>query len=116
LRSLALCLSRLCLHSSAAPRDLHSFPTRRSSDLQRRHLRPGQAVRRRSIAGEGVAIGGGLRQRLVSVRKIQLTPQASKDRLWRRSEEHTSELQSRENLVCRLLLEKKKTQSLESQR
>src|SRR5690606_39808469 len=29
----------------------------------------------------------------------------------RRSEEHTSELQSRENLVCRLLLEKKKIQS-----
>src|SRR5690606_39880164 len=29
----------------------------------------------------------------------------SKDK---RSEEHTSELQSRENLVCRLLLEKKK--------
>src|SRR5690606_40776000 len=28
-----------------------------------------------------------------------------------RSEEHTSELQSRENLVCRLLLEKKKTQT-----
>src|SRR5690606_33356464 len=29
-----------------------------------------------------------------------------------RSEEHTSELQSRENLVCRLLLEKKKTDRL----
>src|SRR5690606_41031965 len=29
---------------------------------------------------------------------------------WIRSEEHTSELQSRENLVCRLLLEKKKKQ------
>src|SRR5690606_41588537 len=28
-----------------------------------------------------------------------------------RSEEHTSELQSRENLVCRLLLEKKNKQS-----
>src|SRR3989442_6150306 len=28
-----------------------------------------------------------------------------------RSEEHTSELQSRPHLVCRLLLEKKKTQS-----
>src|SRR5690606_41263692 len=27
---------------------------------------------------------------------------------YKRSEEHTSELQSRENLVCRLLLEKKK--------
>src|SRR5215475_15553904 len=32
-------------------------------------------------------------------------PLAHRDR---RSEEHTSELQSRENLVCRLLLEKKK--------
>src|SRR5436309_11287639 len=29
-----------------------------------------------------------------------------------RSEEHTSELQSRENLVCRLLLEKKKKKQL----
>src|SRR2546422_7344628 len=28
---------------------------------------------------------------------------------WKRSEEHTSELQSRLHLVCRLLLEKKKT-------
>src|SRR5438874_13353795 len=28
--------------------------------------------------------------------------------LWMRSEEHTSELQSRRDLVCRLLLEKKK--------
>src|SRR2546430_9065405 len=33
----------------------------------------------------------------------------TKDPLWRqRSEEHTSELQSQSNLVCRLLLEKKK--------
>src|SRR5690606_41637189 len=32
-------------------------------------------------------------------------------RRWERSEEHTSELQSRENLVCRLLLEKKKPQT-----
>src|SRR3712207_7127487 len=29
---------------------------------------------------------------------------------WNRSEEHTSELQSRQYLVCRLLLEKKKNQ------
>src|SRR5690606_41828830 len=33
---------------------------------------------------------------------------ASRSRVGSRSEEHTSELQSRENLVCRLLLEKKK--------
>src|SRR2546430_13533985 len=31
-----------------------------------------------------------------------------------RSEEHTSELQSQSNLVCRLLLEKKKTTNAES--
>src|SRR2546430_11231824 len=36
--------------------------------------------------------------------KQQITPQDS------RSEEHTSELQSQSNLVCRLLLEKKKNQ------
>src|SRR5690606_41156949 len=35
-----------------------------------------------------------------------ITPRAAD--LLTRSEEHTSELQSRENLVCRLLLEKKK--------
>src|SRR5690606_41035445 len=35
------------------------------------------------------------------------TPSATQS-IGRRSEEHTSELQSRENLVCRLLLEKKK--------
>src|SRR5690606_8706833 len=34
-------------------------------------------------------------------------PQTYLQKLLRRSEEHTSELQSRENLVCRLLLEKK---------
>src|SRR5690606_39293270 len=41
-----------------------------------------------------------------------LTPQTSRGLVFKtssRSEEHTSELQSRENLVCRLLLEKKKT-------
>src|SRR2546430_11705361 len=31
-----------------------------------------------------------------------------RSRSWLRSEEHTSELQSQSNLVCRLLLEKKK--------
>src|SRR5256886_13724962 len=33
---------------------------------------------------------------------------ASPMTVWERSEEHTSELQSQSNLVCRLLLEKKK--------
>src|SRR2546430_7012191 len=35
--------------------------------------------------------------------------QAEAQGQWSRSEEHTSELQSQSNLVCRLLLEKKKT-------
>src|SRR2546429_7002964 len=38
----------------------------------------------------------------------------SRDLLSRRSEEHTSELQSRLHLVCRLLLEKKKTHQARS--
>src|SRR5688572_31762638 len=38
---------------------------------------------------------------------------ANADRERRRSEEHTSELQSQSNLVCRLLLEKKKKKKLE---
>src|SRR2546427_2310628 len=37
------------------------------------------------------------------------------EELEKRSEEHTSELQSQSNLVCRLLLEKKKKQQSESQ-
>src|SRR3712207_8320010 len=38
---------------------------------------------------------------------VELQP-GRRPRLHRRSEEHTSELQSRQYLVCRLLLEKKK--------
>src|SRR3712207_860717 len=34
---------------------------------------------------------------------------SAEERRWLRSEEHTSELQSRQYLVCRLLLEKKKS-------
>src|SRR5690606_41578725 len=40
-------------------------------------------------------------------RLLQAEP-GHREALRERSEEHTSELQSRENLVCRLLLEKKK--------
>src|SRR2546428_1747563 len=40
------------------------------------------------------------------------TPMTTNFGLSRRSEEHTSELQSRSDLVCRLLLEKKKPHHL----
>src|SRR5690606_40984038 len=41
-------------------------------------------------------------------RRIPIVADPHVDPEFGRSEEHTSELQSRENLVCRLLLEKKK--------
>src|SRR5206468_4749643 len=98
------------------PRDLHSFPTRRSSDLlgalpgdeQAATLRtaledPAPDVRwnaavalARHGSHEGVPV---LRQMLDRAYVEQVVK--------RRSEEHTSELQSRSDLVCRLLLEKK---------
>src|SRR5205814_10110267 len=77
------------LSSSAAHAVPHSFPTRRSSDLQ-----GGAAVENR--------------QHLVALRRRQIEHDARGAGIERRSEEHTSELQSLRHLVCRLLLEKKK--------
>src|SRR5437016_11398930 len=45
---------------------------------------------------------------------LQTTPQRSRCPSLHRSEEHTSELQSLTNLVCRLLLEKKKNRKSHS--
>src|SRR3712207_7412874 len=42
------------------------------------------------------------------IRQAEASVLASREGLRNRSEEHTSELQSRQYLVCRLLLEKKK--------
>src|SRR5438477_8785640 len=42
-----------------------------------------------------------------------VTPSAGRIEVLDRSEEHTSELQSHVNLVCRLLLEKKKLKSIQ---
>src|SRR5690606_39701159 len=86
----------------------HYFPTRRSSDLGR------AGVGGRGAHGTTSGDGTGTMKRppramysacwaRISSRKFQASSSTSS-----RSEEHTSELQSRENLVCRLLLEKKK--------
>src|SRR5258708_23304343 len=50
-----------------------------------------------------------LRSKGFSCKILQLKPFERSDRSGCRSEEHTSELQSPDHLVCRLLLEKKKT-------
>src|SRR5688572_32457181 len=60
--------------------------------------------------GMGKAFGGVFH--LLHERLMRFTPgeeRRSTDAELIRSEEHTSELQSQSNLVCRLLLEKKKT-------
>src|SRR5256886_7413858 len=49
----------------------------------------------------------GFSRRLVE--SARMSSAASRPSRAKRSEEHTSELQSQSNLVCRLLLEKKKT-------
>src|SRR3712207_7922117 len=58
--------------------------------------------------GEG-GVGGHVRQPLGGIRRIERdVGAAGLQHAQDRSEEHTSELQSRQYLVCRLLLEKKK--------
>src|SRR5262245_64053441 len=81
--------------------DLHSFPTRRSSDLDRRLAQLGPAVDRASDRVD-------VRRRL---RRLHAAPHVNAigGAINGRSEEHTSELQSLRQLVCRLLLEKKKS-------
>src|SRR5690625_6253686 len=77
--------STFLLERYGGPRYIHSFPTRRSSDLVPPN--PLHDGRRR---------------------RADRNPRALVPHDRRRSEEHTSELQSRGHLVCRLLLEKKK--------
>src|SRR3972149_10291750 len=48
-------------------------------------------------------------------RRVQKFVRTETDPQPPRSEEHTSELQSQSNLVCRLLLEKKKNETLQKQ-
>src|SRR5206468_11565451 len=83
-------------------RYLHSFPTRRSSDLPTSTHDPGS-----TFPGRACFAGRWSGRRPIPRRAGAGGP-AERRRRRRRSEEHTSELQSRSDLVCRLLLEKKK--------
>src|SRR2546429_6186042 len=55
----------------------------------------------------GILVGGGVAV-AADRASLRLSPETLPDWRTERSEEHTSELQSRLHLVCRLLLEKKK--------
>src|SRR5690606_41856947 len=107
---------RYVVESSGDHPDLRSFPTRRSSDLAvawnglPRASRPegcGVRARCRKVGSIGLARAIlAVRPAPSRIRDMKfLCPSCSAK--YQRSEEHTSELQSRENLVCRLLLEKK---------
>src|SRR5699024_12813748 len=85
-------------HSSAHHRALPSFPTRRSSDL-------------RAGSTQGRSSGRSPIRSMIIFMRLKVSGVAS-PRLQSRSEEHTSELQSRFDLVCRLLLEKKKKRQI----
>src|SRR5690606_39978279 len=102
--------------TSADPRERPSFPTRRSSDLVQRTTYEAKNIINRFYGRApeysyfmGCSTGG--REGMLAAQRLPLefdgvvagNPAFN---LTRRSEEHTSELQSRENLVCRLLLEK----------
>src|SRR5205085_8178211 len=100
----------------ASPRNLHSFPTRRSSDLQKHASLACDACHRRadnsprpSLPGHKACIDCHTPEFITSDSPLCLNCHTDlgsqhpplKD-FPSRSEEHTSELQSQSNLVCRL--------------
>src|SRR5207253_10533123 len=109
--SFSSALSSFFFHGYRPHRDLHSFPTRRSSDLgptpcSRSFTSCPASASEKPLNGTRTVSSSGSpsSNRRSGFNLLQVT---AKDSL--RSEEHTSELQSRGHLVCRLLLEKKKT-------
>src|SRR5205814_7134155 len=96
-------------------RDLHSFPTRRSSDLVDEKL----VEHSRRLGGlmlaemerweDEIPIVSDVRGKGLMIGMDLIVPRT-------RSEEHTSELQSLRHLVCRLLLEKKKKKEKQTTR
>src|SRR5690606_41391231 len=102
--------------SHGAHRHPHSFPTRRSSDLNRARLRPHLTPEYAAYLLHTQMLGLFIDWLAAPERwpLAEMAPTLVETAFFglladNRSEEHTSELQSRENLVCRLLLETKNT-------
>src|SRR5690606_40646324 len=83
----------LSLHDALPILDRRGCDAKPFCDFGGRHTHTGEDFHR--VRVESVEFRPGLRN-----------PMALRPQFGDRSEEHTSELQSRENLVCRLLLEK----------
>src|SRR5690606_40800723 len=98
------------------PPHLPSFPTRRSSDLPDSYFHRYADLDSEQSAKTAAGIWNeinkpNLLKNILPTRfRADLILEKGSHHFVKsvRSEEHTSELQSRENLVCRLLLEKKK--------
>src|SRR5690606_41475281 len=107
----ALSAAAFCLLCDRPPRHLRSFPTRRSSDLPVMTIFAMSASAR---PGRFVGSEGAQRERMdltahaLAQGRVDHAVAGQRQLAGERSEEHTSELQSRENLVCRLLLDRKK--------
>src|SRR5690625_6390369 len=123
---------RFCYYS-LVHLDLHSFPTRRSSDLDDQHDQDHDQRQSGGDLGDRNRLAIVEETELVLVQGVQdeLGADEQQDRgqsqrevdqpleqavdqevQLARSEEHTSELQSRGQLVCRLLLAKKQSHPL----
>src|SRR5262249_62228251 len=100
-RTIPLIITILILLRSATIPDLLPLPTRRSSDLGATAVGGVTADIAARLGPGRIAGPGGGTDRFAAAGAVQCP-------LRDRSEEHTSELQSLTNLVCRLLLEKKK--------
>src|SRR5690606_40049065 len=85
---------------AALPISARFFIERRGGFIGQHHVR---LMHQAAGDGHPLLLPAGKVARLV----VNALPQAERgEHFTRRSEEHTSQLQSRENLVCRLLLEK----------
>src|SRR5687767_15318236 len=100
------------LSYSRATRVFHSFPTRRSSDLDPRRCRTTTWRPRSAACSGGVSSTSASTSKRSGRRPRDYRSWLSMRSLPPRSEEHTSELQSLAYLVCRLLLEKKKEKNI----
>src|SRR5207244_5106240 len=90
------------------PRHLHSFPTRRSSDLATHGTAPKYTGKNQANPGAVLLSGVMMLEHMGWTEAAKMVNDAVEATFAERSEEHTSELQSPDHLVCRLLLEKKK--------
>src|SRR5207253_10516706 len=97
-------------------RALHSFPTRRSSDLDEDAQGLPFVGKAGQLLNNMITAMGLQREEVYIANIVKCRPpgnrvpepvEANTCSPFLRSEEHTSELQSRGHLVCRLLLEKK---------